>query len=162
MKKLRICFLGLAAGVLALPAFVSANILGPSPALCGAGNDPSILVKVSGFKNRAGKIRVRTFGGSPETYFNKHKALKRVEYPMPTAGPVEVCVPVPGPGVYAVDVRHDINDNGDTDRADGAGASGNPKISLFDIIFGRKPPAKQVQVSVGKGTAVVPIMVRYL
>lgn len=162
MTKLRICLVGLAAGVLALPAFVSANILGPAPATCNAGEEASILVKVSGFKNRAGKIRVRTFGGSPETYFDKRKALKRVEYPMPTTGPVEVCVPVPGPGVYAVDVRHDINSNGDTDRSDGAGASGNPKITLFDIIFGRKPPARQVQVSVGNGTAVVPIVVRYL
>jgi hypothetical protein len=71
-------------------------------------------------------------------------------------------MPVPAAGVYAVDVRHDANNNGDTDKADGAGASGNPKITLFDIIFGRKPPAAQVQVHVGHGTTIVPITVRYL
>jgi hypothetical protein len=162
MVKLRIGLLAIIAGVLAVPNLVSAGILGPTPALCSSGDEPSILVRASGFKNRAGTVRVRTFGGSPSTYFDKRHALKRVEYPMPATGPVEVCVPVPGPGIYAVDVRHDINSNSDTDRADGAGASGNPSISLFDIIFGRKPPAKQVQVSVGAGTTVIPIIVRYL
>jgi hypothetical protein len=75
---------------------------------------------------------------------------------------VEVCVPVPAPGVYALDVRHDANNNSDTDRADGIGASGNPKMSLFSIIFGRRPPANQVQFKVGNGTAIVPVVVRYL
>lgn len=162
MTKRRISLFVVAASILAAPSLVSAAYLGPAPALCAAQEAPSILVKVSGFKNRAGKIRVRTFGGSPSTYFDKSKVLKRVEYQVPASGPVEVCVPVQAPGVYAVDVRHDINGNSDTDRSDGAGASGNPKISLFDIVFGRKPPAKQVQISVGQGTTVVPITVRYL
>ena len=48
------------------------------------------------------------------------------------------------------------------DRADGVGASGNPKFSLLSILFGRKPPAQQVQISVARGTTVVPITVRYL
>jgi uncharacterized protein (DUF2141 family) len=162
MSKLRIGFLSVVAAALAVPAFSSAAVLGPEPTACAGSGAPSILVRVSGFKNRAGKVRVRTFGGSPATYFDKTKVLKRLEYDMPSSGPVEVCVPMPAPGIYAVDVRHDINNNSDTDRADGAGASGNPKISLFDVIFGRKPPAKQVQVSVGQGTTVVPIIVRYL
>jgi uncharacterized protein (DUF2141 family) len=162
MSMRKLAFLAAAASLLAAPAIGSAGILGPAPALCASGSAPSILVRVSGLKNRAGTIRVRTFGGNPNTYFDKRHALKRVEYPTPEAGPVEVCVPVPAPGLYAVDVRHDINSNSDTDRADGAGASGNPKITLFDILFGRKPPAKKVQVSVGKGTAIVPIQLRYL
>jgi uncharacterized protein (DUF2141 family) len=162
MTKLRIGLVGLAAVTLALPAIGWTTILGPSPETCAGNKGPSILVKASGFKSRTGKVRVRAFGGSPDTYFDKTKALKRIEYPMPAAGPVDVCVPLPGPGVYAVDVRHDINNNGDTDRADGAGASGNPKITLFDIIFGRKPPVQQVQVSVGQGTSIVPVVVRYM
>jgi uncharacterized protein (DUF2141 family) len=162
MSIVRIGLVSVAVAALVGPAFLSAAVLGPEPAACAGSAEPSILVRVSGFKNRAGKVRIRTFGGSPSTYFDKTKVLKRLEYDMPSAGPVEVCVPMPAPGVYAVDVRHDINNNSDTDRADGAGASGNPKISLFDVIFGRKPPAKQVQVSVGQGTTVVPIIVRYL
>lgn len=162
MVKLRIGLLAVVAFVLAPASLGAAQILGPAPAICGAGDVPSILVKLSGLRDRNGKVRVRTFGGSPTTYFDKTKALKRVEYPVPEAGPVEICMPVPGPGLYAVDVRHDANNNGNTDKADGAGASGNPHLSLFDIIFKRRPPAKQVQVSVGDGTTVVPILVRYM
>ncbi len=162
MLNLRFGLIAMAT-VVAIPSgLAAAQILGPAPAACSAGDVPSILVRVSGFKDRVGKVRVRTFGGSPSTYFDKTKVLKRVEYTIPASGPVEVCMPVPSVGVYAVDVRHDTNSNGDTDRSDGAGASGNPKISLFDIIFKRKPPVKQVQVSVGQGTTVVPIMIRYM
>ena len=60
-----------------------------------------------------------------------------------------------------VDIRHDINNNGDTDRADGAGASGNPKIGLFDVLFGRKPPARQVVFNVGQGVTPITITVNY-
>ena len=139
-----------------------AQALGPDPALCSGSSEPTILVKVAGLRNREGTVRVRTFNGNPDTYFNKKFAQKRLQYPVPASGPVEICVPVGAPGTYAVDVRHDINDNGDTDRADGVGASGNPKFSLLSILFGRKPPAQQVQISVARGTTVVPITVRYL
>jgi uncharacterized protein (DUF2141 family) len=162
MVKSRLGVFGLMVAIVVPSSLAAAQILGPVPAICSGGDTPSILVRVSGFKDRVGKVRVRTFGGSPSTYFDRTKALKRVEYTLPATGPVEVCMPVPSVGLYAVDVRHDTNNNGDTDRADGAGASGNPKISLFDIIFKRKPPAKQVQVSVGQGTTVVPIMIRYM
>jgi uncharacterized protein (DUF2141 family) len=136
--------------------------LGPNPTLCANGSEPSILVKITGLKHRNGTIRVRAFTGDPNTYFNKKHAYRRVQYALPSSGPVEVCVPVGAPGLYAIDVRHDANGNGDTDRSDGVGASGNPKFSLFNVIFGRRPPAQQVQVNVGNGTSVVPVTVRYL
>lgn len=139
-----------------------AQTLGPNPSLCAGGTEPAILVKITGLKNRAGKIRIRTFNGNPDTYFNKAHAQRRLEYSTPAAGPVEICVPVLAPGTYAVDVRHDANNNSDTDRSDGIGASGNPKFSLWNILFNRKPPARQVQISVGYGTTIVPITVRYL
>jgi uncharacterized protein (DUF2141 family) len=160
MMKLRSGLLALGAVVLVPANAGAAQMLGV-PSICNAGNEPSVLVRVSGLKDRGGKIRVRTFGGSPSTYFDKTKVLKRVEYDLPDSGPVEVCVPVPAAGTYAVDVRHDVNGNGKTDRSDGGGASGNPKVSLLDILFKRKPPARQVQVQVADGTTVVPITLRY-
>ncbi len=145
------------------PAGVAmAAVLGPNPTLCDGGTEPSILVRVSGLKNRAGTIRVRTFTADPGKYFDKRYTLKRLLYPVPASGPVDSRVPVSAPGVYAVYVRHDANNNDDTDRSDGVGASGNPKFSLFNIILGRKPRAEHVQVSVGNGTTIVPITVRYL
>jgi uncharacterized protein (DUF2141 family) len=161
MKTVRISMLALSVIGLAPASLCAHTILGPAAPLCSSEGVPSILVRVGGLQSRIGKVRVRTFGGSPDSYFDKKRALKRIEVPVPASGPIDICMPVPGPGVYAVDVRHDVNNNGKTDRADGGGVSGNPKVSLLDVIFKRKPPAKQVQVSVGSGTTVVPIQVRY-
>ncbi|NBR30705.1 MAG: DUF2141 domain-containing protein [Sphingomonadaceae bacterium] len=141
---------------------LAAQTLGPDPSLCDGSAEPTILVRVTGLKSRDGTIRVRTFSGDPSTYFNKKFAQKRLLYPTPNAGSVDICVPVGAAGVYAVDVRHDANNNGDTDRSDGVGASGNPKFSLWTILLGKKPSAQQVQVNVGRGTTIVPITVRYL
>ena len=162
---MRNCGITVSALGLALTGFcpaAMAQILGPEPNLCEGSSEPTILVRVSGLKNREGTIRVRTFTGNPNTYFNKKFAQRRLLYPMPNMGPVEICVPVGAAGLYAVDVRHDVNGNGDTDRADGLGASGNPKFSIWTILLGKKPPAENVQVSVGHGTTIVPITVRYL
>jgi uncharacterized protein (DUF2141 family) len=147
-------------GLLALPA--NAGVIGPDAGVCASGSGSAILVRVEGLKDRVGPLRVRTFGGSPDTYFDKKKTLKRVELAPPPSGPVEVCMAVPGPGVYAVDIRHDANRNGDTDKSDGAGASGNPKISLFAIIFGRRPSPEKVAVRVGNGVVPINIQVQYL
>jgi uncharacterized protein (DUF2141 family) len=147
-------------GLVVLPA--QAGVIGPDAGVCASGSGSAILVRVEGLKDRVGPVRVRTFGGSPSTYFDKKKTLKRVVVAPPVTGPVEVCMAVPGPGVYAVDIRHDVNRNGDTDKSDGAGASGNPKISLFDILFGKRPPAEKVAVRVSSGVTPITIQVKYL
>ncbi len=137
--------------------------LGPDAARCAAGaNAPAMLVTITGLRDRGGTIRVRSFGGSASNYFNKKRALQRIEIPTPNAGAVRICMPVATAGWYAVDVRHDTNGNGDTDRADGGGASGNPHVSLLDVIFGNKPPADKVRVWVGQGVTTVPVTVMYL
>ncbi len=129
---------------------------------CPANAGPALQVDITGFKNRQGQVRVRVFGGSPNTWFDKKHWLSRIQVPVPQSGRVSFCMAVPRPGTYAVDVRHDINLNGDTDRADGGGASGNPQLGLFDVVFGRKPDPKKVQVQVGNGVTVVPITLMYL
>lgn len=148
------------AGLSAWPA--NAGVIGPDAGVCASDAGSAILVRVDGLKDRLGPVRVRTFGGDPSTYFDKKRALKRVVVAPPSSGPVEVCMAVPGPGVYAVDIRHDVNRNGDTDKADGAGASGNPKISLFAILFGKRPSAERVAVRVGNGVVPINIQVKYL
>lgn len=122
-----------------------------------------MLVRVSGLKNRAGTVRARLFsGGNPASWFNKKTHIGRIQVATPKAGAVEICLPVPrAGGSYVVDVRHDINNNGDTDRADGGGVSGNPKITMLDVVFGRKPPARQVVFRAGTGVTPVAIAVKY-
>ena len=163
MLKFRSCMVGLSlvfAQASAAPA--AATILGPDAATCAHGDGPAILVNVVGFKNRAGTVRARTFGGSPATWFDKKHVLKRTLADVPSAGPVAICMPVPGPGTYAVDIRHDIDGAGKTDKGDGAGASGNPQVSLFDIIFKRKPAADKVSVRVTEGVTTITIVLKYL
>jgi uncharacterized protein (DUF2141 family) len=162
MSKLKVTMIALAASALVPAALAQATILGPSAQACASGSGPAMLVRVVGLKDRSGTVRVRTFTGSPANYFDKTKALQRIELPTPTSGAVDICMKVPSTGVYAVDVRHDTNGNGKSDRSDGAGASGNPHVSLFDVIFKRRPDPKQVAVNVGRGVTAVPIVVNYV
>lgn len=149
--------------VVAPVSTASAAILGPEAARCQAGNGPAVLVRLTGFKSRAGTVRVRTFAGSnPKSWFDKKQRLARVVVPAAGSGAVDVCVGVPRAGGYVIDIRHDINNNDDTDKSDGAGVSGNPTVSFFDFMLGRKPPASKVVVNVGQGVTLVPITVKYL
>jgi uncharacterized protein (DUF2141 family) len=158
MLKVQAAFLAVGLG---FSSQAGAAIVGPDAALCANGTGPAVLVRVVGLKNRAGTVRVRTFGGSPSTWFNKKSFLKRVEIPTPQSGSVEFCMPVAKPGIYAADIRHDVNNNSDTDMADGGGSSGNPEVSLLDVVFGRRPPAEQVSFRVGEGITTVTIIVKY-
>lgn len=156
--------LSLAAFVLAAPVSAQGNgtILGPHAARCAAGNAPSILVNIVGLKQRSGALRVRAFGGATSTWFEKKGWLTRVEVPTPATGPIRICMPVSGPGSYAIDLRHDMNGNGDTDRSDGGGASGNPSVTLLDFVFGRKPSPKVTAVQVGSGVTEITVTAMYL
>lgn len=131
-------------------------------ARCPGGSGPTVLIRITGFSNRLGQVRVRLFGPPVSSYFDKKKALARIEMPVPPAGPVEMCLRAPGPGVYALDVRHDANGDGRTDRHDGGGASGNPHVSLLDILLSRRPDPRTVQFRVGTGPVVVPVTLMYL
>jgi uncharacterized protein (DUF2141 family) len=140
----------------------SAQILGPHAAQCAPGGGPAVLATVTGLKNRNGTVRVRLFGGATSTWFDKKRYLVRIEVPTPVAGPVRICLPAPAPGTYAIDLRHDANNNNDTDRADGGGASGDPQVSVWDIILGRKPSPKITGFHVGKGVRELTITTMYV
>lgn len=132
-----------------------------SPLAGCEGHGPAMLVKVEGLKTRAGTLRVQSYGGDPRSYFAKGRYLQRVELPAPASGPVEVCLPVPRPGLYAVSVRHDVNGDRKSELSDGGGMSGNPDVSLMDVILKRRPSPEQVQVEV-KGVVPVRIVMNYV
>jgi uncharacterized protein (DUF2141 family) len=147
----------------AMPASPVMAAIGPDAAQCNTGDGPALLVRVSGFKNRNGTVRVRTFAGNMQSsWFDKKRALRRVLVDLPDSGVVDVCVAVPRAGPFVVDVRHDINGNKDSDRSDGAGVSGNPNVSVFDFFIGKKPPASKVVVNATAGVTVVPITMKYI
>ncbi len=148
--------LGAAGLVLAaLPASAEAA-LGPDAAACRAGsNQPAVLVNVTGFKSRAGRVRVQIYNGS--NFLMKGKRVRRIDLPV-TGVSMPICVAVPGPGTYAVAVRHDVDgDNKSGDWGDGGGFSRNPKISLLDL----KPSFSEVAVPVGRGPRTVQVVLNY-
>jgi uncharacterized protein (DUF2141 family) len=71
-------------------------------------------------------------------------------------------MPVPKPGIYAISVRHDANGNGKSDSNDGGGMSGNPPMSLFDVLFKRKPDPAKVEIRVSEGVTSTSITLNYV
>jgi len=144
----------------AMPVAALAAVLGPEPSAC-QGDGPAMLVHVEGLKQRTGTLRVQSYGGNPNRYFDKGSYLRRIEIAVPASGPVDICVPVAAAGTYAVSVRHDVDSSGKAGMSDGGGMSGNPRLSLFDVMFKRKPKPQEVQVTV-RGVTRVPVVMNYV
>jgi uncharacterized protein (DUF2141 family) len=140
------------------PATAAGAALGPDAASCrdGAG-EPALLVNVSGFKNRVGRLRVQLYGSNPAHFLAKGKKMRRIDLPVTPDGPMRVCVAVPKAGLYAVAVRHDANNNRNSDWNDGGGFSGNPRISLLAY----KPRYAEVKIPVGNGVKPVDVILNY-
>ena len=94
-------------------AAVHATITAAAPAACAAGGrDAALLVRVVGFKQNVGKLRVQVYGSDPAQFVKGGERVARIDVPVPRSGPAEVCVPLPAPGRYAVAVRHDMDADG--------------------------------------------------
>jgi uncharacterized protein (DUF2141 family) len=155
---LRVALSFVCAGLALAAASASAQApLGPDGAACSAGNRSAILVNVSGFKMRQGRVRVQLYGGNPADFLQKGKKLRRIDLPVAAAGSMNICIAVPGPGTYAVAVRHDADGNGKSGWSDGGGFSNNPRISLLSL----KPSHKSVAITVGRGVKPVNVVLNY-
>jgi uncharacterized protein (DUF2141 family) len=147
-----------ALALIAPVASAQAQILGPDAAACRAESEaPAVLVVVEGFKSRTGTVRIQIYGDNPEDFLAKGKKLKRIDLPVTTAGPMQVCVALPTPGNYAVAVRHDVDGSGKSGWNDGGGFSRNPKISLTSL----KPRFRDVVIGVGKGPRPIDVVLNY-
>lgn len=154
--------LGLAAGLLALsPTGAAAQyrqVLGNDLARCAPDAGASVLLTVTNIADSNGRIRVQSYRGTSEEWLAKGKWLTRTELPA-RAGTMRVCVPLPGPGTYAIAVRHDRNGNGKTDlRQDGGGMSNNPSINIFNL---GKPSYTKTRFQVGSAPVTMAIQMRY-
>ena len=123
---------------------------------CAAGK-PSVMVHVAGFKKPAGKVKVSLYGSDSDRWLAKGGRVSKVKLPV-TGKSMDICMPVPGPGRYAVAVHHDLNVNGSRDRHDGGGYSRNPKVSLLNP----KPDFSKAAFKVGNGPARVGVKLLYL
>jgi uncharacterized protein (DUF2141 family) len=144
------------ASLLAATAF--AVIPGPAfgAASCNAGK-PSVLVHVAGFKQPRGKVKVSLYGSNSSRWLAKGGKVSKVNVPV-TGKAMDICMPVPTPGRYALAVHHDLNTNGTRDRHDGGGYSRNPKVSLMNP----KPAFSKAAFNVGKGQARVGVTLLYV
>lgn len=133
----------------------SAATMGDAPACVRGGS--ALLVHVDGFKERRGVLRVQIYGSNPADFLAKGKKLKRIDVPVARGGRMDVCVALPGPGNYAVAVRHDLDGNGKSGWNDGGGFSRNPNISLVQL----RPKYRDVVVQVGGGVRPVEVILNY-
>ncbi len=152
--------MGLAAALtlLATGPVVARTPMGPEAADCRPGATGSaILVNVHGFRRQTGFIRVQVHGGNAATWLGKGTHLKRIELPV-TAASMPVCVKLPGPGRYAVAVRHDEDGDKKFTRKDGGGYSGNPRLSAFHL----KSTYAESSFAVDEGVKPVDVVLNYL
>jgi len=127
------------------------------PLPCSAGDGgTAVSIEVDGFRDRAGGLRVQLYGDRPEDFLAKGKKLDRIDAPVTVAGPMHLCVPLPGPGTYAIVVLHDRNANHRLDVwSDGVGFSRNPRLRLA------KPAYGDVVFEAGAGTQRLEIVLNY-
>lgn len=143
----------------------SAEILGPDAAACrpGSGRD-ALLLTVTGFKNREGTLRVELWPGTEGDFMRDHhqlvaegKAYHRVTVPVPATGPAQVCVPLPGPGTYAVGAFHSPSGVRKFNfRTDGATFTRNPRVGIS------RPRAADVAMTFGPGLSESTVTMNYL
>jgi uncharacterized protein DUF2141 len=143
----------------AVPVAASPQPVGPFAGLCAAGK-PAVLARVSGFAAPRGTVSVKLYASNPSTYLEKGTYLRKVEVPVNRTSPIDVCVPVPSSGRYALSVRHEVGPK--KSRSDGGGFSGNPSVSLLDLALKRKPAINKVSFAVDGTTRIVPVTLSYL
>lgn len=152
MIRLLVPALTLPFAALALPASAGAAMVG-DVAACASGQ-PSVLVRLSGFKQVQGNVRVVLY--RQQGWLQRGGSLKRVRVPV-TAPTMDVCLAAPGVGRFAVAVHHDMDDDRNRDRTDGAGFSRNPRLSIVS-----RPSFAGSEFAVGKGVKPVAIQMMYL
>lgn len=126
---------------------------------CAAGSGPAVMVTVDGVEKGAGNVRVQAYRATPDDWLQKGRWLSRIQLPA-RAGSMTFCMPVPGPGSYAIAVRHDVNGNGETDiSTDGGAMSNNPSINIFNL---GRPSVSKTAFRVGDGVKSIRVQMKYL
>lgn len=134
------------------------NVIANNMRSCAPGSGPAIRVTINGIKSSTGKVRAQVYNATQGDWLEKGRWLNRIEIPA-RKGQMTLCMPVPSTGTYAVAVRHDANNNNETDISqDGGAMSNNPSINIFNL---GKPGVDKTRFSVGRGVSAISITMKY-
>ena len=123
------------------------------------GSGPAVRVTVTEIKSGTGTMRMQLYRATRQDWLARGRWIYRIQVPA-RAGTMTFCMPVPQAGSYGIAVRHDVNNNGETDLTqDGGGMSNNPSINVFNL---GKPGVDKVAFSVGQEVKAISIRMRYL
>lgn len=123
------------------------------------GDGPAVWLQVTNIEGSNGTMRFQLFPGTEADWLERGRWLNRIELPA-RSGTMQVCMPVPRPGNYAIAIRHDKNNNGRTDiTSDGGGMSNNPSINIFNL---GQPGIDKTRFSIGREVLPMSIRMRYL
>lgn len=148
----------IAAGLSAPASAQYRNEIPHSIAPC-RGDGPAVWLQVTNIEGSEGTMRFQLYPGTEADWLERGRWIYRIELPARN-GTMQVCVPVPRPGNYAIAIRHDKNGNGRTDIAsDGGGMSNNPSINIFNL---GKPGIDKTRFSIGREVLPMSIRMRYL
>lgn len=116
---------------------------------------PAIHVAVSNIKSGTGNIRLVLYD-DPNGFLKKGKRIARIDLPA-QQGSMDICLPLPKAGTYALAVLHDEDADGGYDLfKEGFGFPNNPKI-LFS-----PPDFDEASFTVVEETVDLPITLKYL
>lgn len=105
-----------------------------NPGSCGY-NPHEITITIKNLRDDGGLVVADLFGDNAETFLDGKHVLVRVKKTA-IIGDTQFCIPVPGPGEYAVSVYHDKNNNDNFDKGflsipkETFGMSTNPEFGM--------------------------------
>lgn len=138
------------------------RLLPHNPALCAAGaGQPAALLRITGFKDRRGKLRIQSYTDNQQDLLEKGKYINRILAPMTASDDVMICMPLPKPGRYVMFIVHDRNADDSMGASDGAAFSNNPRLR-FGFPKPPKPSAMEASFEVKSGVTLLDIRMNYL
>jgi uncharacterized protein (DUF2141 family) len=132
-------------------------------ACTGVEGETVAVVHVSGFKDRAGNLRVELYPATNEDFLapgrllrEQGKTFQRIDIPTTPEGEAVVCLALPAEGLYAIAVLHDRNASGKLDPfSDGFGFPNNSPLGFS------KPAVDKVSFTAGAGQTRIDVVLKY-
>ena len=149
---------------MSVQALRSTPDLGTANAACRPDEPgPAVMILAEGLKDRSGLLRAELYPANDRDFLaddnilvSQGKTFRRVTIPVPSKGPVNLCIRAPAPGIYALALLHDRNGDGKFSiLQDGFGFPGNPRLGWS------RPRASSAAITVGSAVGSTSIVFNY-